>query len=245
MDLLEIRLNALAPYVGRFILVEMPVTFSGKPKPLYFEENKARFKNFPITHLIAPIPEIEGKDANKDAWVREKFQRECLMKGLADADPDDMVMISDLDEIPDVHHWDCVSEGAFRQKMFYYYLNTRINAPWKGTIAKRLKHITTLNELRDNRNKIPSTGHGWHFSTVGNPDIIRHKIESFAHTEHDNDKVKSNVAQNVSNLRDIYGRNYSMTVEMPDGPKWLLANLDRYKHLLYPPYEQTCIDSLI
>ena len=113
-DLLEIRLNALAPYVGRFVLCEMPITHSGKPKPLYFDANKERFKNFPITHISVEDnpkyvlkPGRYGKRINDShtAWRREHYQRECLMQGLEDLAPDDMILISDMDEIPNLENF--------------------------------------------------------------------------------------------------------------------------------------------
>ncbi|MFH1563854.1 MAG: N-acetylglucosaminyltransferase, partial [Nitrospirota bacterium] len=95
LDLLEIRLHSLASYVDRFVLVESPITHSGNPKPLFFEENKDKFKDFNITHLIY-LP------AERGIWGREIRQRAYLLNGIADADPEDMILISDVDEIPDL-----------------------------------------------------------------------------------------------------------------------------------------------
>ncbi|MFH1546956.1 MAG: hypothetical protein ABIC57_00545 [bacterium] len=120
LDLLEIRLNSLVPYIERFVLCECPVTHMGKPKPLYFEENKDRFKDFNITHLIATdYKRVIGKDF----WALENYQREVLMNGVQDVDPETTVLLSDTDEIPDLKDYQG-QEGVFKQKLYYYYLNT-------------------------------------------------------------------------------------------------------------------------
>ena len=247
LDLLEIRLNSLAPYVDRFVLCEMGTTHSGKPKRLYFEENAERFKDFPITHIIAyddgrykPEP---GK-LSGDAWRLEHYQRECLMQGLINCKPDDMILLSDLDEIPNMENFNG-EEGAFKQKLYYYYLNCFTNTPmWKGTQSCLYKNIETLNHLRNFRNKRPTISNdgGWHFSTLGTADEIIYKIESFAHTELDTPEFKNTIEDNIKNLKDPYGRaprnwdkyqDYHFSIEMPNGPKWLLENKDKYKHLFY------------
>ena len=87
LDLLEVRLNSLAPYVKKFVLCEMSVTHSGKPKPLYFQESKDRFKDFNITHLIAP-------PYYGDPWSTEHYQREYLMNGLHDIDNEEIFFSS-------------------------------------------------------------------------------------------------------------------------------------------------------
>jgi len=237
LDLLEIRLNSLAPYIERFVLCESTRTFSGNTKPLYFEENKDRYKDFNITHLIEDGGMTKDAGKNKgDAWRRENYQREFLMNGLVDVDPETMILISDLDEIPNLEGYNC-EEGVFRQKLYYYYLNcfTGMNR-WHGTIAVRRKNIPTLNILRDNRDKMPiAVGNGgWHFSTLGTPENIVYKIESFAHIELNIPNVKDKISYNQTNLIDPYHRNpRKYAIEMPSGPKWLLENKDRYKHLFY------------
>jgi beta-1,4-mannosyl-glycoprotein beta-1,4-N-acetylglucosaminyltransferase len=247
LDLLEIRLNSLAPYVDRFVLTEMPVTHSGNPKPLYFEENKERYKDFPITHIIVEDDKnyvIEKGKYSGNAWRLEHYQRECLMQGLTGCDPEDIILLSDLDEIPNLIEWNG-NEGAFKQKLYYYYLNCFTNTGlWKGTQAYKYKNIKTLTHVRNHRNSNPTVliNGGWHFSTIGSADQIRYKIESFAHTELDTDYFKENLEENIKNLKDPYERapagwdsypEYKFTIEMPNGPQWLLDNKERYPDLFY------------
>ena len=97
LELLELRLHELADAVDKFVLVEATRTHSNKPKPLVYLENRARFERFhnKIIHVV-----VEDSPDTKDSWKIENFQRNCIARGLAGCRPDDLVMISDLDEIP-------------------------------------------------------------------------------------------------------------------------------------------------
>jgi beta-1,4-mannosyl-glycoprotein beta-1,4-N-acetylglucosaminyltransferase len=97
LELLELRLHELAGVVDKFVLVEATKTFSNQPKPLVFHENRARFKQFQDQIIHVVVDDLPGGD---DAWQREKFQRNCIQRGLVGCRPDDLVIISDIDEIP-------------------------------------------------------------------------------------------------------------------------------------------------
>lgn len=98
LDLLEIRLNELSGVVDRFVLSESTSTYSGKPKPLLFQENRARFAQFAdrITHIVIEEP----PHSSISPWQRRANQCNGLLRGLNDAAPGDLVLFSDLDEIP-------------------------------------------------------------------------------------------------------------------------------------------------
>lgn len=100
LEVLELRLAELADVVYRFVLVEATLTFSGRPKPLVFMENRERFRPYldKIEHVIL-IEDDFPKDTNS-AWAREHFSRRAMLRGLTDASPDDFVLVSDVDEIP-------------------------------------------------------------------------------------------------------------------------------------------------
>jgi beta-1,4-mannosyl-glycoprotein beta-1,4-N-acetylglucosaminyltransferase len=112
LDLLELRLAEIGDLVDRFVLVEATSTFQGGPKPLVFNENKARFGRWldKIEHVVIdfpdPIPALSRKSRSKDklerakAWDREYYQRDQILRGFSDAAADDIVMVSDVDEIP-------------------------------------------------------------------------------------------------------------------------------------------------
>jgi beta-1,4-mannosyl-glycoprotein beta-1,4-N-acetylglucosaminyltransferase len=97
LELLELRLNELADVVDKFVLVEATKTHSNKTKPLYYQENRARFGAFhdKIIHIV-----VDDLPTAKNPWVLENFQRNAIARGLANCQPKDVVMVSDLDEIP-------------------------------------------------------------------------------------------------------------------------------------------------
>lgn len=230
LDLLEIRLNSLAPYVERFVLSEMPVTHSGNPKPLYFMENRDRFKDFPITHLVVDNYE---RFIGKNPWMLEKYQREYLIKGIYDENPECIILISDIDEIPNM---DKVKEkGTFIQELYYYYMNTYTGSVCSGTVSVKKRNIVSIDKVRGKRTKnyLRIADGGWHFSTLFHNGVIN-KIESFAHQEFNTPSIKDRIHNRVESLTDPYGRTENrFKVKMPSGPKWLLENKDRYPHLFY------------
>jgi len=141
LDLLEVRLETLAPHVDYFVLAESPMTYRADPKPLYFQENKERFAKFlpKIRHIIVDdLPTEKGFDHN---WQRETLQRAALERGLADARDEDIIMLSDLDEIPSPSK---IQEAiqlrgtlrVFHMRFFSYFANCEShpgNAYWVGT----------------------------------------------------------------------------------------------------------------
>ena len=243
LDLLEIRLNCLSRYVDKFVLCESPRTLVGDPKPLYFEQNKERFKDFNITHLIVDDDEnVEYEDPSD----REGHQRDFLMNGFKDADPEQIILVSDVDEIPNLKHYKGGSEGVFRQRLYCYYLNCYTgNYKWKGTIAVKKKNIVTLQALREKIEndraiyrriglKTIVLHGGWHFSSVGTPDQIVSKVEAFRSQRFNNDEFKESIAERKKNLIDPFNRGYRFRFEMP-ALRWLKRNVRRYRYLFYPP----------
>lgn len=102
LDLLEIRLNILNDKVDYFVLVEATKTHSSLDKELYYQNNKARFKEFAhkIIHVVvSDMPEVK----NGNRWDLENFQRNAIMRGLTNCEPNDVIIISDLDEIPNLN----------------------------------------------------------------------------------------------------------------------------------------------
>lgn len=97
LDLLEIRLNILKDVVDKFVLVEAGETHTGKPKPYFYKESEARFAAFKDRIIYV---RIEKFPTGHDAWWNENYQRNKILDGLKDAAPNDIVLISDLDEIP-------------------------------------------------------------------------------------------------------------------------------------------------
>ena len=140
LDLLEIRLNVLKDVVDKFVLVEAGETHTGKPKPCYFEENRGRFAAFAdrIVYLkIEKFPEGHG------AWWNENYQRNQILQALErdGAKPDDIVLISDMDEIPNpeavIRHSKVPGVYDFRLTSYAFYLNMRdVRTPY--TVGTRM-----------------------------------------------------------------------------------------------------------
>lgn len=230
-DLLEIRLNALKPYVSLFVICESNKTHRGTDKPYNLFEHKDRYQGFPIHYIKLDM------DRNFGPWEMEGMQRNALMQPLEFCNPEQIILVSDLDEIPDLENYDG-EEGGFQQDMYYYYLNVNTKRKWNGSYAIKRKNVTTLNKTRvEHRDgELPIIGGGWHFSTVSSDKDMIYKIESFAHSELDTPKIKKQVLKRKKKLQDPYQDCADkFVVEMPTGPKWLLDNIDRYQHLMYKP----------
>lgn len=104
LELLDIRLHEHSAVVDKFVIVEAKATFQGGEKPLYFERNKHLFKKFQekIIHVVVDFPDVIKNKLSKrhDAnWGREYFQRDQISRGLAGASKDDLIIVSDVDEI--------------------------------------------------------------------------------------------------------------------------------------------------
>lgn len=155
LDILELRLAELNSVVDRFVVAEATRTFSNEPKPLHFAENCERFKRWAdkIVHVV-----VDDLPAEGDAWDREAFQRNAVARGLKDASPDDIVMLSDVDEIPFREHVAALTPEAVAGHIWFiecdyytYKLNLAINDKWVGLCAVRAlqkRHLPALQGLR-------------------------------------------------------------------------------------------------
>lgn len=145
LDLLEIRLNVLKDVVDKFVLVEADRTFTNRPKRLFFEENKARFAAFAdrIIHV-----KVTDHPTFKTAWHYESHQRNAIGRGLIGARPDDVVLVSDVDEIPnpEVVRRYVGTRGmvTFQQTYYAYYLNFRNVRRRRWRFAKMVSYADFL-----------------------------------------------------------------------------------------------------
>ena len=252
LDLLEIRLSYLDPYVDEFVIIEACQTFTGKAKKFNFEKNKDRFKKFlpkikyfkiedfhndyesVIKYLSAFEDESHKRvlsflencshfSKSQIHWVLESYHRECLHLILDKvASDDDIVLISDLDEIPSKEAFDqknlekyLVSPVVFQQEEFRYFLNYYKDSDWLGTIAAKYSLIRNYSfnllrldskEIRSFVNKDSLKKAGFHFTSCGGIDMIKAKIESWGHQEYNNNLVLKNLEENVRSGQDIFMR---------------------------------------
>lgn len=262
MDLLEIRLNTLNDVVDRFVLVEATRTFQKKEKPLFFEENKERFKPFlhKIEHVVVDrYPTFFSKWRVPKTWDYDDHQKEGILHGLKNAKPDDVIIVSDVDEIP---RPELVLEYAkkpgikvFQQKLYYYYLNCFVEKypepiplvdgymPWYGTVMLNYKDIQTIKktrlyrETRQNTDRVTIVPNGgWHFSYLGGAAKVIEKIEAYAHKEHNKDEFKDpkKVEEIIRKGGSLYGQNIdSKFVKIDDSfPVYVQQNKEKLASLI-------------
>lgn len=192
LDLLEIRLHELAPAVDVFVIAESPVTFQGNSKPLVFHENRQRFAPFAerIRHII--IRDMPEGTRQSDHWLRQKHQRNALISGVDDATGDDVVLLSDVDEIPRATVVRAVAEKpdvrptvhCFEQRMYQYFLDYQRSEPWlrSGPRAVRRRHLHTMQGLRYVRAPTPGlmrSSARWLYACA----YMRHMIRRIVHED--------------------------------------------------------------
>ena len=233
--LLELRLNTLDKFVDKFVIVESAYTHSGKEKKLIFDINKyPKFKEKIDYIIVRDLPhgieQIDKDDSNLEitnkeimnALRRENFQRNAIKQGLINANDNDWIIISDLDEIPDLSNINFNSINKkiifFKQKVFYYKLNLELKTlRWIGSKACKKKYLKSPQWLRNVKDKIYPKWRldiifsekrynsvfflengGWHFSFVKKPEDIEKKLKSYLHhREYDLDPLG---IENIKNL---------------------------------------------
>lgn len=250
VDLLELRLNMLDPYVDQFIIVEAPTTFSGLMKPLYFEKYQDRFEKFwdkIIYHIIDEqytgdeIREAEESPNTIGAkhWVHEFLIKESIKKALIHLDDNDIVIIGDVDEIPDIR---LLSQTKFKTypvklklKVYSYYLNNRSDEEFWGPILAPYKDIKgkCLNHLRNNSVERNTTvEYGWHFTSIGGyEEVLRKLTDSYTHETYASPWVIDNLEYNIAERKDFLGRNFTYTLSEEEWPQYLKDNKNKYLHL--------------
>ena len=216
--LLDLRLNVMDKYVDKFVITESTYMHSGNSKELTFDVNKfSKFKdkiiyivvNEPPTDLIKiddgdTLNEKQSKMID-NAKKREMYQINKTQEGIIDADQEDMIIVSDVDEIPDLEkiNFEKINKKLvfFKQKMFYYKLNLfHKTFPWFGSKACKKKYFKTPEWLREIKNKkYPmwrldillskfkyndiyfAMDGGWHFSNIRTPEDLEKKMLNFLH----------------------------------------------------------------
>ena len=189
LDMLECRLRELEQYPDvRHVLVEALLDHQGNPKPLHYLENRSLFDrwNDRITHVIADLP---AREQAESPWEREHVQRQHIWKGLEEADPDDWVLICDVDEIPSAgairaRHHDMVT---LNMRLAMFAVDWVCPEPTRIAVAGRRSSLwTDLWWARDNgpRSTFPLVEDaGWHFTWLGGPAAIERKASQFCHLE--------------------------------------------------------------
>ena len=235
--MVDLRLNILDKYVDYFVVVESTFTHKGDERKLHF--NHKRFKKFEnkIIYLVydekpKDIKEILKNDIEPDisnkfiinALLRENGQRNFIINGLKDADDDDYILVSDVDEIPNLEEVDFSKINQkillFRQDMFYYKFNLNLpNFSWTGTKGCKKRNFISPQWLRNIKDrkynflrfdtffsktkymdiKIIDNG-GWHFTNLKNAKEIEYKLKSYLHhREFDVNPISSDEIKKIMN----------------------------------------------
>ena len=248
---LDLRLNFLNKYVDYFVIVESSFTHKGDKRKLKFDLKK--FNNFRnkiiyVTFDEEPknVEEVfdtddEGEKSRKyilNAAYRENGQRNHILKGLNKSQDEDMILISDVDELPNLENIDFnkIKKDIilFRQNMFYYKFNLKLpNLIWTGTKACKKKYLKTPQWLRNIKDKkypfyrldtfFSKTKYtsikfidngGWHFSNIKTASEIEYKLKSYLHhREFDENPINEDqINKIIKNKQAIYDLNVDKKV---------------------------------
>ena len=244
--LLDLRLNTLNKYVKKFVITEATYTHNGSKKELKFDI--ANFKKFQdkIIYIVVDEPppnilnlkknepkNVRGEKLILNGMARDYFQRENLYKGLTKTQENDLIMISDLDEIPNLKNLNLSKINnqiiIFEQKMFYYKLNLFYeDFKWLGTKATKKKNFLSPQWLRNIKGKkypkwrldtifskkkysnlsFVKDG-GWHFTCLRTPEELEKKLLNFAHHyEYEESGLKiTDLKKLISEKRVMYDHN--------------------------------------
>ncbi len=216
--LLDLRLNYLNKFVDKFIIVESNYDHKGEKKKPNFKREKFKKFDDKIEYILIDeqpkdIDEVKFDDKSPDtsakyilnAVKRENFQRNYIKNCLSEANDNDWIIISDVDELPNLKNIDFKNIKNqfifFKQEMMYYKFNLKIeNFTWVGTKACRMKNLLSPQWLRNIKDrsypwwrldtffskskyrsiKFIDDG-GWHFSYLKTPEEIEKKLKSYLH----------------------------------------------------------------
>ena len=275
--LLDIRLNSLNKFVKKFVISEATYTHNGAKKKLNFDINKfKKFKDKIIYLVVDKQPnnildlvrgeteEQKGEKLILNGMARDYFQRESLSRGVNEALSDDLILISDLDEIPNLNQINFANIKnnivIFEQKMFYYKLNLVYeDYTWLGTKAVKKKYLISPQWLRNIKGKKYSKWRidtlfsrkkytnlffvkdgGWHFTCLRTAEELEKKLLNFAHHyEYEDSGLNiDDIRKLIKEKRVMYDHNIDQK-----GFKWsgnsILKNFDVN---LLPKYVSTNVD---
>ena len=247
--IVDLRLNILDKFVDYFVISESTKTHQGKDKKLNFDINKfPRFKK-KIIYIIADYKENIDFDKHTGGESPiEQHQRNSLIKGLKNSLPDDLIILSDSDEIPDLTKLSEMKKNkkfiAFSQKMFMYKLNLQNldESNWIGSRITKRKNIKSMQDLRnlkfknysfwriDKYNQQIIKG-GWHFSYMQTPKQILNKVKSFSHGEYNSEQLnEKKIEEKILRNEDIFGRGIKLRKITLDEsyPKFVIENKQRF-----------------
>jgi beta-1,4-mannosyl-glycoprotein beta-1,4-N-acetylglucosaminyltransferase len=215
VDILKRRIESLFDTVDRFVIVEANKTHSGKPKKLIFKPELIGHYANKVTYIeVTDLPEVEGTVTDK-SWARERHQRDAIMRGLTQCKDNDIIIISDVDELPSVEAIQSFNGTddirSFDMELYYYDEKIKATEPWREAKILRYGLLRQHSPCWARYQKAePIPNGGKHLSYFGGVDAIIRKIENTAHVEYDNDYYKDpeRIAKAIENHTDLFDRDY-------------------------------------
>ena len=272
--ILDLRLNLLDKYVKKFIITESTFLHSGNKKKLNF--NHKHFSKFKdkIEYIVIDQPpddlrvinkndsqEIKNSKMLDNSLKRENHQRNGLIRGLKQADDEDLVIVSDVDEIPNLKSFKYKNKiSLFVQKMFYYKFNLQQpNFKWLGSRACKKKDLKSCQWLRNIKGKsypfwrfdtfFSSKKYmnidfiedgGWHFTCIKNPKDLHYKLSNFLHhVEYEESGLKIDEVENLVNQKRVL---YDHKADMRDKKYTGGSNLQKVPYEVLPEYITSNLD---
>lgn len=230
--LLQLRVALLRDAVDYFVVVEANRTFTGKDKAWHF---KPEDYDVPSAKFIyVQVEDMPGSAA--DAWANERHQRNAILRGLGSAADNDLIHVSDVDEIPDPRVFDEYKSwwimAALEQRLFYYHWNKLVlyedGRPvcWTGAKLTTFRHLRSfwknpenlrkkapgsrslLNRIRFRASAASLKDAGWHWSYIMTPEEMSLKIKSFSHTEFSKAEFSDvrQIQSRIDDAADRFGR---------------------------------------
>jgi len=277
--LLDLRLNIMDKYVDKFVINEATYMHSGKEKKLIFNiNNYPKFKDKIIYNVIDNHPDglevINEKDDKNtknsklinNSSKREHYQREMAQETLFQADPDDVILVNDIDEIPNLQNLNFRKLHnkiiIFKQKIYCYKFNLNYkNITWHGSKACKKKNLVSPQWLRDVRHKkyhflrldilfsqkkyndiFYVENGGWHFTNIKSAEKLELKFSNFLHhVEFEESKLKSkNIKAMIKENRILYDLDVDQRTYKWGGEKKLskvdFSDLPKYLSENYKKY---------
>ena len=251
--ILDLRLNILNEFVDFFVMVESTTDHQGKPKKLNFDAKKFRkFYSKIIYIVVDDTSDVIKKPHIGGESLVEQHQRNSIMRGLKNCHDDDLIILSDVDEIPDPNKLNVFDKknkyAVFSQRMFNYKINllNETENNWHGSkicLKKNLKSPQWLRNLKFK--KYPSwridkprnlqiiENGGWHFAYLQSIENISKKIKSFAHGEFNKPNINNpeTIKKKIDKGKDIFDReiNYKKVQIDSSFPKYIIENKEKFK----------------
>ena len=249
--IVDLRFNILNKYVDYFVISESTKTHQGQEKKLNFDIKKfMRYEN-KIIYVIADYNEKKNfiNHTGGESLI-EQHQRNSITRGIEKAKDNDLIILSDSDEIPDLKKLNKIKSTtkftAFAQKMFMYKLNLQnlVESDWIGSKICLKKNFPKPQVLRDMKFKkypfwridkynLQIIKGGWHFSFLQSPKDIIKKIKSYSHGEFNTSEIinEENIKQKILKNMDIFNRGFELKKILIDSsfPEYIIQNQKNLK----------------